>query len=73
MFQSGFSEPGWLRKRRRAGKWAGVRKKKGKSNGRDTDSTAGVMDGAEGGVERERMAGFIYKKIYYLHHKTQQQ
>ena len=49
MFQSGFSEPGWLRKRRRAGKWAGVRKKKGKSNGRDTDSTAGVMDGAEGG------------------------
>ena len=50
MFQSGFSEPGWLRKRRRAGKWAGVRKKKGKSNGRDTDSTAGVMDGAEGGI-----------------------
>ena len=48
-----------MRKRRRAGKWAGVRKKKGKSNGRDTDSTAGVMDGAE----RERGAGFIYKKM----------
>ena len=64
-----------MRKRRRAGKWAGVRKKKGKSNGRDTDSTAGVMDGAEGGgrgVEHERGAGFIYKKNYYLHHKTQQ-
>ena len=42
-----------MRKRRGAGKWAGVRKKKGKSNGRDTDSTAGVTYGAEGEVERE--------------------
>ena len=64
-----------MRKRRRAGKWAGVRKKKGKSNGRDTDSTAGVMDGAEGEVELERGAGFINKEkktFYHLHHKTQQ-
>ena len=51
-----------MRKRRRAGKWAGVRKKKGKSNGRDTDSTAGVMDGAEGEVELERRNGFINKE-----------
>ena len=42
-----------MRKRRRAGKWAGVRKKKGKSNGRDTDSTTGVMNGAVGEVELE--------------------
>ena len=51
-----------MRKRRRAWKWAGVRKKKGKSNGRDTDSTAGVMDSAAREVELERGAGFMYKK-----------